>query len=264
MQNTKEKASKRDCYSPKLNTRFISAPKTGWTSTRESYDFEWRLLEEIPQNASLFTIFRDPTERFFSSYKETMSSKLGRIPGIPDENYEYATRTLASYEYGSVKSISKYIEVIKEIGFFDKHQVQQFDYYKNPEFARQEIDISKILFLDFRKLKEETERVLGVPNSGNLLLMKKGLSFRNEENVKKAVISSHLIDIKDFSPHDFILKELLDNNWSRGRYNLTDDEVSSIFLSEVGLRQNIEVIDHVVETGEKYLSYKYTTPAHFI
>ena len=94
--------------------------------------------------------------------------------------------------------------------------------------------------------------------------MKKGLSFRDEKEVKKAIISSYLNDIKDFSPHDFILKELLDNAWNEGRYNLTDNEISSIFLSDVGLRQNVEVIDHVVETGEKYLSYKYTSPAHFI
>lgn len=90
---------KREFYSKKLNLIFYNITKCAMTSiVREKY-FEWKItpVQEIPEDAKIFAIIRDPFERFVSSYVHLKKHNL-------------------------IKSDPRsYLEKIKNEGFFNSH-----------------------------------------------------------------------------------------------------------------------------------------------
>lgn len=221
----------RDAFFPLANARFVYSTKTGWSSIRSSYMFEWREPKNIPDDATLFTVFRDPMDRFFSSYKETLSraGSSARLPVMSSEDYSSIREKLRKFSYGTVDSFKEYIEVLTSKGIFDIHQVSQFDSYRDPIYGRQNIDLGRIMFLDFRNIETEVKKIMGAaePNV-ELGHAQIGQKFINEKEVKAEITEKHYSEISSLFSKDFCLKEMLRNAWSEGRNTLSDSELCKL------------------------------------
>ena len=221
----------RDAFFPLANARFIYSTKTGWSSIRLSYKFEWREPEKIPADATLFTVFRDPLDRFFSSYKETLtrSGNSACLPGVPLEEYDSIREKLRIFPFGSANSLKEYIKVLKSKGPFDIHQVSQFDSYKDPIYGRQDIDLGKIRFLDFGNINTEIRSLMSLAEPGvELGHAQVGQKFDNEKEVKAKIIEDHRSDIERLYAKDCCLQRLLRSAWKEGRGTLSDSELEKL------------------------------------
>lgn len=214
-----------DAYFPSGNARFIYSPKTGWTSIRLTFEFEWREHNNMPEGTRLFTVFRDPIERFFSSYKEVLG-KNNAFPcdTITQEAYHDILAKLNSEVYGSVRSFDLYIEILNDIGIFDNHQMPQYDCYFDAGKGRQDLNLGNLHFLDFSNIEKEVPAFLN-QESKRLPKRRVGTKLPESDSIKKYVIDNKLETIQHLYYKDFALQKILKETWSQNRNILSIEEI---------------------------------------
>ena len=165
MKSKNEKAM--DAYFKKYNIRLVFAPKTGWTSLRNAdVGFEWKIANDIPENAKIVSVYRDPFDRFISSYKEVILKPMRsdpRVGGTIDkpadislEQYmhnQYTIRSRAPLR--SPMSVALYVKSIMETGVWDNHQIRYTDRIFDIGYGRENLKFEHFNFLDFKNLTKE-------------------------------------------------------------------------------------------------------------
>ncbi len=161
----------RDLYSDKYNIRFYHIPKNGMTSMLRTLGLKWVDVKNIPNDVKNVTIIRDVYDRFLSSYNETTKVKRkthldGKelIRDFPKD------KILKIYDNPDL-----YVDEILENGFWDGHQISQYEYLNSDIHCRNIEDID--IFIPHNELNE---KLMGLGINNTVHLKKRPKALVNE------------------------------------------------------------------------------------
>lgn len=150
----------KDAYIEKYNLRFAHSPKTAWTSLRKGLDARWTNVYDIPADARVFSVLRNPYDRAISIFKEVVLKEDNYGPTVSTGLY-WELLTYIRSAKSEVEMVARYFEVFSEMGSFDAHMKTQVDSMRDRAYGRQDLNIDNMHLIDFSHLNAGMSSLLG-------------------------------------------------------------------------------------------------------
>jgi len=152
-------------YNERHNLIFFNIPKNAMSLVSSYFEggCSWKPGTDIPTDAKVFCILRDPFDRWLSSYFHLCKIKACKQRPLPKDVRDEIFKL-------NVTSAGRHLDDIIEHGFFDGHHIPQRwhlgHWYNNNKAAgninRQPRVVEDIdYFLDFSKLNKELSNLVG-------------------------------------------------------------------------------------------------------